>query len=349
MRRLTRLALAAADGAERSGLIRLLEQTLGSRPDRLGVLTYHRVVHADARPRPTPGTVSATPAAFQRHIEFLARSYRFLSIEDLLEAMRRDRMLPPRSLLLTFDDATSDFAEGAWPVLKRAGVPVTLFVPTGYPDRPERAFWWDRVFQAIVGSTVERIETPFGPLECTTEVDRLRGYRLLREWIKSMPHAAAMDLVDRFCRELGHGGVTPIVLSWSSLRALANEGVSLGAHSRSHPLLDRIPIAEAREEIVGSMEDLRREIGSVLPIFAYPGGHYNDEVARVLDESKVQLAFTTDPGVNDVRRSDRLRLRRIHVGGETSLAILRAQLLGVRRPSLATRAPQADRGGPRAR
>jgi peptidoglycan/xylan/chitin deacetylase (PgdA/CDA1 family) len=333
MRRLGRLASAAARGAEVSGFIRLLEATIGSRRDRLGVLTYHRVTEADAHPRPAPGTLSATPAAFALQMEFLARSYRLVSIQDLLDVVRQDRALPPRSLLLTFDDAYVDFEEEAWPILRRAGLPVTLFVPTGYPDRPERSFWWDRLFQAIVGSRAERIETPRGPMVLTMDTDRLQAYRLLREGIKGMPHAAAMDRVDQICRELGDGHPAPGVLSWSSLRTLANEGVALGAHSRSHPLVDRIPIEEAREEILGSMEDLRRETGLALPVFAYPGGHYNDEVARLVQGSNVRLAFTTDPGVNDIRRSDPMRLRRIHVGGGTSLAVLRAQLLGIRRPS----------------
>ena len=55
---------------------------------------------------------------------------------------------------------------------------------------------------------------------------------------------------------------------------------------------------------------------------------YDYSTARILEESGVQLAFTTLPGVNDVRRSDRLRLRRVHVGARTGLAGLRAQLLG---------------------
>lgn len=333
MKRLGGLASTALGGAERTGFIRLLERTVGGRPDRLAVLTYHRVIDREARPEPAPGTLSATPAAFALQIEFLAQNYRFISIEELLDDVRKDRMLPPRTLLLTFDDAYVDFEEHAWPILKRAGAPVTLFVPTGYPNHPERTFWWDRLFQSIVGATAERIETPLGPMAWSTRDERLHCFRLLREGIKGMPHGAAMELVDHVCRELGNGSPAPRVLGWDSLRSLASEGVALGAHSRSHPLVDRIPIEQAREEIVGSMEDLRRETGSALPIFAYPGGHYNDEVARLMDRANVQLAFTTDPGVNDIRRSDRLRLRRIHVGSGTTLALLRAQLLGIRRPS----------------
>ena len=329
VRPLGRLASAAVHGADRSGFIRVLERASWRKPDRLAVLTYHRIAEPLDRPRFTPGTLSATPAEFSEQMEFLARDCRVLALEELLTYLRRDRTLPPRSILLTFDDGYVDFEEHAWPVLKRMGLPVTLFVPTGYPDRPEHSFWWDRLFQAIAGSRSKRILTPFGALEWSSFQDRLRCFRFLRESVKEMPHGVAMDLVGRICGELGSTRPTPSILGWSSLRTLAREGVSMGSHTRTHPMLDRVTLEEAREEIQGSIADLNRELGSAAPVFAYPAGRHNNGVARVLEEAGVQLAFTTTPGVNEVRRSNRMKLRRLHVGARTGLAGLRAQLLGL--------------------
>jgi peptidoglycan/xylan/chitin deacetylase (PgdA/CDA1 family) len=117
------------------------------------------------------------------------------------------------------------------------------------------------------------------------------------------------------------------VLSWPELGRLHFEGVVLAPHSRTHPLLDRVPLETAREEIVGSLEDLAREIGSVPRVFAYPAGGENAEVARVLGEEGFELGFTTERGRNDLREADWLRLRRINVGRASTLALLRAQLL----------------------
>lgn len=326
---LTRLASAATCGAERSGFTAFLERSMGRRPDRLAVLTYHRVAEPGLRPRPAPGTLSATPAQFAEQMEFLARSYRVLAMHDLLDVLRKDRPLPPKSVLVTFDDGYGDFEEHAWPVLKRLGLPATLFVPTSFPDHPERSFWWDRLFQAIAGARAEQVHTSAGPLDSSSYRDRVRCFRRLRERVKEMPHGAAMDLVSRICDELGDGHPTPPVLGWSALRTLEREGVALGSHTRTHPMMDRIPLDDAREEIRGSIEDLKREVRAAAPVFAYPAGRYGDGIARILAESGVELAFTTLPGVNEVRRSDRLRLRRVHVGARTGVAGLRAQLLGI--------------------
>ena len=69
------------------------------------------------------------------------------------------------------------------------------------------------------------------------------------------------------------------------------------------------------------------EIGSALPIFAYPSGGLSDEVVRQLAREGFALAFATLPGINDLRKADPLQLRRINVGTRTNLTVLRARLL----------------------
>jgi peptidoglycan/xylan/chitin deacetylase (PgdA/CDA1 family) len=101
----------------------------------------------------------------------------------------------------------------------------------------------------------------------------------------------------------------------------------LGAHTQTHPLLNRISLEEVRAEAVGSLRDLEREIGAALPVFAYPSGGVTDEIVRLLEREGFALAFTTEPGINDLGQAHPLRLRRINVGQRTNLTVLRAQLL----------------------
>jgi peptidoglycan/xylan/chitin deacetylase (PgdA/CDA1 family) len=136
-----------------------------------------------------------------------------------------------------------------------------------------------------------------------------------------------MALLDEVCAALAALKPTSAVLGWPELRALVADGVALAPHSRSHPLLDRLPREAVRDEIVGSLEDLEREIGVAPPVFAYPGGAQDAYVARILVEAGFELAFATTRGTNDLRRADWLRLRRINVGRASGLPLIRAQLL----------------------
>jgi peptidoglycan/xylan/chitin deacetylase (PgdA/CDA1 family) len=134
-------------------------------------------------------------------------------------------------------------------------------------------------------------------------------------------------VVDEVCDSLRAPATHSSVLSWPELRRLHSEGVVLAPHSRTHPLLDRVPLEAARAEIIGSLEDLVGEVGPVPRVFAYPAGGENTELARVLAEEGFELGFTTERGTNDVGEADWLRLRRINVGRASTLPLVRAQLL----------------------
>jgi len=324
---LRRSALAASRGRAFGWLVAALERSARPRQGALAVLTYHRVDDPARSPQLDPGLVSALPSEFEEQMALIASRYRPLSLEELLAVRRGEAELPLRSVLVTFDDGYRDFAAEAWPILQRQGVPAVLFVPTAYPGSAS-GFWWDRLFSALTTPASTRaIDTPVGELHLDSSSNRLGAYRRLRDVVKSLPHEEAMTLVDDICRALGAPPVGSAVLGWSELRQLQAEGVSLAPHSRTHPLLDRLSIDAARKEIVGSVEDLTREVGPVPRVFAYPAGGESPEIADVLTEERFELAFTTQRGTNDVRDGNWLRLRRINVGRASTIPLLRAQLL----------------------
>lgn len=310
-------------------LVSWLEHADGQLPGLLRVLTYHRVDNPAARPWLDPNLISATPEAFDEQMKYLSTFYQVIALEDVISALdtANYKKLPPRAVVITFDDAYFDFAEHAWPTLRRYGIPATLFVPTAYPDQPERTFWWDNIYNAIQNSVHENnLDTPIGLLSLS-KASRAQTYKQLKNYLKTLQHAEMIKIVKQLCDELGVAPKTNSVLGWDALRKLASEGVSLGAHSRTHPLMNRVTLEIAQDEAVGSWRDLEQKIGSALPIFAYPSGGYSDEVASMLGQQGFKLAFTTSRGINPIRSADLLRLRRINVGGKTTLPILRAQLL----------------------
>lgn len=325
---LRRTALAAARGRAFTRVVASLEQAARPRPDLLAVLTYHRVDAVGRSPSLYPGLISAEPADFDEHMSLLAAKWRPLSLPEVLAVRRGEARLAPRSVMVTFDDAYRDFGETAWPILKRHGIPVTLFVPTAYPGDRGRAFWWDRLYGAL-RTTGRRapLATPVGSVVLATEVNRLQAFRRLRSHLKSLAHETAMELVDELCEELEAPAPVSAVLGWSELRKLHSEGVALAPHSRTHPMLDRLSAEAARDEIVGSFEDLEREVGGAPRVFAYPGGGHGPHLERILAEERFELAFATTRGTNDLRRPNWLRLRRINVGRASGLPLVRAQLL----------------------
>jgi peptidoglycan/xylan/chitin deacetylase (PgdA/CDA1 family) len=318
-----------------AGLVGLLERLVPARRDTLSVLTFHRV--APDGPEVVPGLLSATPKGFAALLDELARRHEILDVEAVLRRARGGPALPRRSLLLTVDDGYTDFAEHAWPALHARGLPVVLFVPTAYPDAPERAFWWERLFAAVRTSHKPAIPGPEGAaLPLATAADRQAAYRHLRGSLKALSHDELLRRVDELVAVLGSGAPAAdanpaeahaAVLGWDALRDLRADGASLAPHTRTHPLLPRVPAEAAATEIGGSREDLARETGSELPVLAYPSGATSPTVAAATRAAGIEVALTTERGTNDLRTVDWLALRRINVSVRTPRAVVRAQLV----------------------
>jgi peptidoglycan/xylan/chitin deacetylase (PgdA/CDA1 family) len=296
--------------------------------NRLRILTYHRIAPYDRYSVLT--NVSATPAAFAAQMRWLRRRYHVVGLEEVRRAATAGARLPERAVLITFDDAYEDFARVAWPVLQRHGFPVILFVPTAFPSDPQTPFWWDRLKAAIMLTREERLDALGISFRLRSKSSRYRAYRQILRSVKRMRHEDGVRAVSAVCNQIGEPEFkAPSVLDWPALRNLANEGVTLGAHTRTHPIMTRIPRHQIRSEVVGSREDLRREIGADPLIFAYPSGDHNEEVIRVLREEAFILGVTTETGHNDLSYGGLLRLRRINITPRTTLPIFQLKLSSI--------------------
>ena len=94
---------------------------------RLPILMYHKVDRIPAGTRHPRSYVP--PEQFAAHLDALTRwGYRTISFGDWLAYCRTDTPLPPRPIILTFDDGYRSTYAHAWPLLKRFGCTATVFL-----------------------------------------------------------------------------------------------------------------------------------------------------------------------------------------------------------------------------
>lgn len=95
----------------------------------LPILLFHSIADDVARPY-RPYTV--TPRRFAEQLEVLSRrGFSALTVRQATDAIRAEQPLPPRPIVISFDDGLRDFLTGAMPILEDFGMPATLFVTTG--------------------------------------------------------------------------------------------------------------------------------------------------------------------------------------------------------------------------
>lgn len=299
----------------------------------LRVLAYHRIAEPNSAPAVDDRNISATPSAFRQQMRYVARHCRCISMPEVLDSIERRRKLPRRAVLITFDDAYRDFADAAWPILSQLHLTATVFVPTAFPDHPERVFWWDRLHQAFMATRrIAPLDTPLGHLPMMNPQQRMSSLRAVQQYVVTVANQQAITLVDSLCEELDveQKHFESHVMSWNQLRELRACGVTLGSHTRTHPLATRLSPEQARDEIRGSQQDLRREIGAALPIFCYPNGNHSEVVARILEQEGIRLAFTTIPSLNHLpAAAGLLQIGRTCITPRTSAAIFALRLLAV--------------------
>ncbi|MGQ0734404.1 MAG: polysaccharide deacetylase family protein [Acidobacteriota bacterium] len=83
------------------------------------------------------------------------------------------------------------------------------------------------------------------------------------------------------------------ILDWASLGRLQEDGVILGAHSRTHADLRTLDGTALEEEIWGSVEDVSRETGRRPDTFAYPYGYWTPAAASTV-RAACRCACTTE-------------------------------------------------------
>ncbi len=95
-------------------------------PQLLTAIMYHYV-------RPIadslyPGIKGLELKKFCGQLDYFEKYYQFVSITDILRAAKGESCLPPRSILLTFDDGLIDHYQYVFPELKRRGLPAAFYI-----------------------------------------------------------------------------------------------------------------------------------------------------------------------------------------------------------------------------
>jgi peptidoglycan/xylan/chitin deacetylase (PgdA/CDA1 family)/GT2 family glycosyltransferase len=189
--------LSARDGLEPelaadvvwNGAVTTREAAEKERCYRIPVLLYHSI-GTDAPEGLAPWQVS--PAAFEHHLRFLRRrGYRSITLDEWDKARGHSGAVSGRPVLITFDDGLQDFADTAWPILKRNGFGAHVFVVAGnvgktadwdaHYGRSAPLMGWDTLLDVVgegvtIGSHMHR-HLPINRLtfeEVSAEADRSR-------------------------------------------------------------------------------------------------------------------------------------------------------------------------------
>ena len=231
-----------------------------------------------------------------------------------------------RFACFSFDDGYRDNLVYAYPIFKRRGLPFTLYVPTNYPDgRGE--LWWDALEDVIANAEREVVLRRDGDLlrlPTETEADKEDSFEEIYWWLRAVSEETQRGAVRALAKDHGvdlDAECRKEVMTWDEIRVLAADPlVTIGAHTKDHYAIAKLPEAAAMEQIVGSAERIEQELGTRPVHFAYPYGDAGSAGPRdfaLAGNAGFKTAVTTRKGMLFPDHKDHLRaLPRVLLNGD---------------------------------
>jgi peptidoglycan/xylan/chitin deacetylase (PgdA/CDA1 family) len=237
---------------------------------------------------------------FTETVRFLKRHYSVVTLDQVLAARRGAGRLPPRPLLITFDDGWSDNVDYALPALRREGVPAVLFVVADAVGS-RRPFFQEQLVIAwragkLSADDVRAIAVAAG----ATGQPPADGMPAVRHAIAALEALSAEDrdrvlapYADRLDDGVRHMVTAP------ELGELERGGVAIGMHGKTHTPLTRAAnlhaeLDDARRAVAGHLAAPPDKIVTV----SFPHGKWTPEVLDRARQAGYELMFTSVKGMN---------------------------------------------------
>ncbi|AZV07140.1 poly-beta-1,6-N-acetyl-D-glucosamine N-deacetylase PgaB [Enterobacter sp. N18-03635] len=248
------------------------------------VLAYHDVEDDAADQR----YLSVRTSALNEQISWLLHNgYHIISVQDILDAHNGKKTLPPKAVLLSFDDGYSSFYTRVWPLLQAWNVPA-LWAPVGS--------WVD---------TPENQKVNFGGL--MTPRDRFATWDMVRELSRS-------PLIEIGSHTwASHYGI-PANPQGSREPAIANRfyDKTTGRYETDRQFSQRIG-----DDVRKVTEKITQVTGKAPRAWVWPYGAANGTSLAIARQQGYQLAFTLEDGLGNVQ--DLGNIPRLLIAGNPSL------------------------------
>lgn len=302
---------------------------------QLTIIMYHFV--RDLEHSRYPDIKGLSIEEFSGQIRYISRYYNVIGVNQLISALASaEQSLPPRALLLTFDDGYRDHFDNVLPILLENGMTGCFFPPAkavmeqGVLDvnkihfilaaEPDKSRILNTLFslldQARDEFTLPDRSDYYQRLAHPTRFDTAEVILIKRLLQRELPEILRKRITDalfmQYVTNDERSFSQDLYMSISELRAMREAGMSIGSHGYDHYWLDTLDEQEQEREIELSLRFLEM-IGSDIGnwVMGYPYGAYNESLLGVLKDKNCKAGFTTEVRLADVDRDDPLTLPRL--------------------------------------
>ncbi|MFX0204026.1 MAG: polysaccharide deacetylase family protein [Candidatus Hodarchaeota archaeon] len=289
------------------------------------ILMYHRFDKI-------AGNGKISKRLFETQMAYLKSKYNVIELHQFERVLRGSEEGPRNAVAITIDDGYRDFYEVAYPALIKFSLPATVFLATEFING-HIWLWHDLIDYSLKHSASSYLD-----LEVSGKVFRFdlthgdRGgtvksqlYSICTSVGDQERNLIIQSIIDRLNIDLPRKPTHDYApLTWEQICEMSENAISFGAHTCCHPILSKLNVNKASEEIYESKKCIENVIKKPVTAFCYPNGtraDFNEDTKRLLKGSHFSCAVTALYGIND-ESTDPYELRRIAVGNRPYIYFL---------------------------
>jgi peptidoglycan/xylan/chitin deacetylase (PgdA/CDA1 family) len=297
------------------------------RAGRVLILCYHGI--SLEREHEWDRDLYMSPNSFARRLELL-KEHRcsVLPLDEALDRIAKGN-LPPRSVVITFDDGMFDFHQQAMPLLKSFGFPATVYLTSFFAAYNRPVFFlacsyllWrhqDRVMEPL------SFTGPSAPVALATAQGRSHILHAIERWLKTGKPSAEQQqagleelagCLGADAAELSRKRILHLMTP-EEVRDAAQQGFNIQLHTHRH----RTPCDSAlfAREIDENRRCIQEWTGQTARHFCYPNGTVEPQFEPWLREKGVVSSVTCVPGLASNRDNSLLLPRLVDHSGLSEL------------------------------
>jgi peptidoglycan/xylan/chitin deacetylase (PgdA/CDA1 family) len=302
--------------------------------NKISIVMYHYV--RDLKHSAYPEIKALTTYHFKQQIEFIANFYNIVRPDELLNCVDSGSGLPPKALLLTFDDGYIDHFKNVYPILKKESISGCFF-PSAMCITENKVLDVNKIHfvlasvsnpEIIVNYIFDMLDEFGRHLKIRDKIyywdnfaiaDHLDSKAVV--FIKGilqrhMPEELRRQMIDRLFNKFVSEDETTfakkLYMDIDQIMQMKRDGMYIGSHGYNHDWLNTLDHKEQEREVRLSMEFLKT-IGCDLDkwIMSYPYGGFNDSLISILKKNGCKIGLTTEVGIADLYEDDPLKLPRL--------------------------------------
>jgi peptidoglycan/xylan/chitin deacetylase (PgdA/CDA1 family) len=268
-------------------------------------------------------------------LEELNRYFDFIDLDDFIKYVSGEEKPVRHSMLITFDDADSDLAAYAAPILIKNKWPAVVFAPTDYIGS-NKVFWHLKITNMMYQMDDSRWQVlkkrkDIFPMEIQEILDRHNTYDnslhrpICGEILTCLDRFKDVDIyviIDKFEELIG--GIYSLgikCMNWEQLIELERHGIKIESHTASHRKLTHLDDKDALTEMTASKSIIETKLNKQVKALCYPAGACNSNTEALSIRANYKVAFTTKRGnvQYPLNGLDLFKIPRYTIGGNNRI------------------------------